>query len=591
MTLKTSLLNSGIFKYNIKRFWWISAIYAFLLFLVAPYRILCDRKYLLDRLARFPDKIPGITLLQDASMFIFLIGAAILLGICVFRYLQKTRSATLFHALPVNRTQLYITTLASGFALLMAPILLNAIILCLMSLFGGFDKILPLYIIGDWVLGQLITGTSTLCFTIFVGVFTGSSVAQVIFVFILSFLPLGILTVASDVLDGWLFGFTSSGMNPIYENMLRAVPMYYPQFFNSDFVWWIPVLNGIYIILFSGLGLFFYHKRNIESAGDIVAFSWVKPIFLYGVTFCMMLFGPVFFSGISGYYTTPNVFFFLFFALLGYAVAKILLLKSFRIIKYYKGYVACAVVILLAFFVIDGNLIGFGTKVPEASGVVRAYVGDYYNYNAMDQENVDGDVGYAILTDRGEIDMVLALHRDMVEEGIQTFDIGMTGKRQIFIAYELESGRKFVRKYWGTEEQLFAIFNTEGAKDYMFPNFRKYPDRIRYITILPHQNREEATLYEAKKEELIACVQKDLAKLSYEEIGDRYGYYKRTVAASGESVTVMPADDVKKYNSYSMEIGIATDDGSPLEVWFSFNDNFAETLSWLANNGFDLQSK
>ena len=321
-----------------------------------------------------------------------------------------------------------------------------------------------------------------------------------------------------------------------------------------------------------------------------MAFSWVKPIFLYGVTFCMMLFGPVFFSGISGYYTTPNVFLFLFFALLGYAIAKVLLLKSFRILKYYKGYVACAVVILLAFFVIDSNLIGFGTRVPEASKVVRAYVGDYYNYSAMEQENLDGDVGYAILTDRGEIDMVLALHQDMVEEDIQTFDIGMIGKRPIYVAYELESGRKFVRKYWGTEEQLFAIFNTEGAKDYMFPNFRKRPERIRYITVLPHQNREEATVYEAKKEELIACVQKDLARLSYEEISDRYGYYKTSVSADGAVVTVAPTDEMNKYNSYSMEIGTSTADGEAREVWFKFNDNFTETLTWLAENGLDLQS-
>lgn len=590
MTSKTSLLNSGIFKYNMKRFWWVSAIYAFLQFLAVPYRILCDKDYLSDRAVRFPERIHSV-LTEDGTMFVLLIGAAIVLGVCVFRYLQRTRSATLFHAFPVNRTQLYVTTLVSGFVLLMAPILLNGIILCLMSLLGGFNEILPLYVIGDWIVGQLITGTSTLCFTIFVGVFTGSSIAQIIFVFILSFLPIGVLAVVSELLNGWLFGFTTAGMTPVYETVLQTIPMYYPQFFSAEYIWWIPVLNGVYILLFSGLGLFFYYKRDVERAGDVVAFSWVKPIFLYGVTFCAMLFGSAFFTEISGGHyidgsAVTSVFFFLIFALIGYASAKILLVKSFRILKYYKGYVVFAVLILLTFFAIDSNIFGFGTRVPEASNVIRAYVGEYY-FGTLDYENTNADTGGAVLTDNQEIAMVLALHEDMIEAGNPETKEEWEGKRPIYVAYELGSGRKMVRYYWGEEEKLFEIFNTKGAKDYMFPNFRVHPERIQYITVLPYQNREEATVYGDQKEELIACVQKDLERLKYEQISDRYSIaYETTVHVSGAMSYAIPTEEPEQFNYYSMEVGTTKADGSHHTVWFTFNDNFTETLTWLSANGF-----
>ncbi len=584
MTSKTFWLKGGIIRHNVKRFWWLSAIYAFALFLCEPYMLLGNKENLLDYVENFP----GITLqilAENETTFPILIGAAILLGICVFRYLQGTRSATLFHALPVNRTQLYVSGVVSGFILLAVPILLNSFILLLMNLFLGFAPIFtPLQLV-DWVGSQLLTGMATMCFTIFVGIFTGSSVAQIIYVFVLSFIPLGVAGLASELLDGWLFGFTSAAMNPTLELFLKMVPMYYPQYLTADPVWWIPPLAGVYILVFGGLGLFFYHKRHTERAGDVVAFSWIRPIFLYGVTFCVMLLGTSFFTEISGTANdTPSVWIMLLFALVGYVVAKMLILKSFRIFKYYKGYVVFGVLVLLAYFAVNGNIFGFGTNVPATDEIEKAYVGDFLLVDWAEREPEEGSrsEGAAIFREEAEIDMVRALHKDWIEAG-KPVGAERLGTQTLYVAYQLTSGRKIVRAYEGLGECLHPIFDTDAAKDSMFPNFRLHPENIRYIAVMAGAP-EDRTVYDDELQELIGCVRADLDRLSYREITDRFEYRKEIAAGTPASMKVIYED--KMVDTYSMEVGLNEPSGVNDMVWFQFNENFTETVNWLRAKGY-----
>ena len=67
----------------------------------------------------------------------------------------------------------------------------------------------------------------------------------------------------------------------------------------------------------------------------------------------------------------PNLFVCLFWAVLGYAVAKILLLKSFRIWKYYKGIAVFCGLVTISFVTIHFNLLGFATGTPKTDEVVK----------------------------------------------------------------------------------------------------------------------------------------------------------------------------------------------------------------------------
>ena len=39
-------------------------------------------------------------------------------------------------------------------------------------------------------------------------------------------------------------------------------------------------------VALAGLALVVYRSRQLESAGDVVSVSWVRPVFQYGVAFC-----------------------------------------------------------------------------------------------------------------------------------------------------------------------------------------------------------------------------------------------------------------------------------------------------------------
>lgn len=594
MTSKTFLLKGGIIRYNLKRFWWISAIYAFFLFLAEPYRLIVEKEYYLDRLVRFSDWNPTSIIFSNELVFVLLIGAAAIIGICVFRYLQGIRSATLFHALPVTRTQLYLSTLVSGFLLLAMPIVANSCILLLMSLFGGFSPLFALPTILDWLFGQLLTGASVLCFCIFVGLFTGSSIAQILFSFILCAVPVGMTALIANMLDGWLFGFTTSCMDRVYEFLLQITPVYFPQFISYEPIWWISVLQGVYILLFGGLGLFIYYKRDIERAGDVVAFSWVRPVFLYGVTFCVMVLGTSFFQEVSGVRQgAPNVFLLLIFALVGYATAKILLLKSFRIWKYYKGYIAFVVVALLLFFAIDSNIFGFGTGVPRADSISQTLVGDYYPYNWTREEGTHYSTnGVAVLSDPAEIEMVRKFHGSLIEAGVLSGE-ELAGKQSVYVAYQLKGGRVFVRRYYCQGESLYEILNTKGAKDSMFPNFRKHPERIQYLNLMT--NGETGMITGAEKAELVACIQADLERLTYEQISDRFIDYEATSSPESyydvSSGITVQKEVTRRRNIYSMEVGVMQQNGTndiEATIWFQYNDYFTETLQWLTAHGHNV---
>ncbi len=582
MTSKTSLIKTGILRFQLKRFWWVSGFYALLLFFATPFRILCrDKEDLLERVARFPDTVSSI-LLNDAGMFVLLVAAAVLLGLCMFRFMQNVRSATLLHALPVKRRELYLSSLLSGFILLALPILVNAVILFGMSAWGGYAPVLPYYFILDWIGGQLLTGAAILCFTILVGVLTGSSVAQLVFTFVFCFLPVGLTALFSFILDDWLFGFTDQFAGHIAEKLLQITPIYYPQFLCREPIWWMPILMGVYILLFSGLGLFLYHKRDTERAGDVAAFNWMRPLFLYGVAFCTTLLGVAFVRSISGVGGAPNVLFVLLFALLGYGVAKALLLKSFRIWPYYKGYIVLAVVLLLLYSAVDANLFGYGTKPPAEESIKQAYVGYQYRHNWEKEWDSDGGTHAARFSDEASIKAICELQQEAINQGQYTAKEAIEkGLRQVYYAYITDSGRNITRAYYMKPDALFELFSTDAAKDSMYQNIRMYPEKIKYVEYV-HSTHQD--IYGEQKDELVACVRKDLDRLSFIEINAHTYLLEEAAGYTGYEEVKAEVQKTKSFRR-SLVFTVESGDGDR-KIWFDFNENFTETSRWLKQNGF-----
>ena len=84
-------------------------------------------------------------------------------------------------------------------------------------------------------------------------------------------------------------------------------------------------------IILYGVSLYLYKKRKTESASEAIAFSKLRTIFKYGVTFCTMLFGGVYFSAVQSNSFIWMIFGYIIGAIIGYYIAEMVLQKTWRV--------------------------------------------------------------------------------------------------------------------------------------------------------------------------------------------------------------------------------------------------------------------
>ena len=151
MKSKTSCFNKAIFRKNMSRFWPVCAVYlAYLFFHMTVRMFLNTRSYITAQSADTvsPATSRLTTMLECISgnlepYVIFF--AALVAAITVFSYLFSTRSCHMIHALPVKRSELFVTNYISGFLFLLLPqlitFLLNLIV-CILNNISSVEYLL-----------------------------------------------------------------------------------------------------------------------------------------------------------------------------------------------------------------------------------------------------------------------------------------------------------------------------------------------------------------------------------------------------------------------------------------------------------------
>ena len=124
MKSKTSCFNKTIFKKNVTHFWPIWMIILAWNLFVMPFNIFnnyLNRGNLVDMT---PERIELQKVNEIANLVEVYMNPGIILifsivaAMAVFSYLYTSRSANTFHALPVTRKELFITSYLSGLAFL-----------------------------------------------------------------------------------------------------------------------------------------------------------------------------------------------------------------------------------------------------------------------------------------------------------------------------------------------------------------------------------------------------------------------------------------------------------------------------------------
>ena len=430
MRSATSYFNATLYRKTLARFWPLWAgygvIWAFLMplnllnqylnVIVGDYRAAIDTR--LDAALQFPSYVvPGMYL---AAFF------AVLCAMAVFGYLYSSRSSCWFHALPMRREALFTTQYLAGLSFLLLPQLATAVLAAMVEV-----AFLPMDFWGQ-ALGALLAwllAISGIClfffsFAAFCAMFTGHILALPAFYGILNILAAVIYELVDSVMHEFFFGYT--GSSAAYQIVEYLTPAYalreaaywqgssnIPRFESSAT---LAVYAGVGVVL-AFASLYVYRRRHAETAGDVVAIPLVRPLFKYGVSFCAGLcfgmFTAAFFGWNSVTALTPWV---LVWSVIGYFVAEMLLTKSFRVLKAWRGAVIMPAVLLVLCLALQWDLFGVETRVPQLDQVAALEVsmdmgapidgGEYLDITLQDPETIQKFIALhqAIVDDRDRLD-------------------------------------------------------------------------------------------------------------------------------------------------------------------------------------------
>lgn len=411
----TSFFNAALFRKTFLRFWPIWALYTAGWTLVLPLRLWADAMRrsawtapeLSEHLQNAVNGIPG--LLEPGVPLAA--GAGLVCAMAVFSYLYSSRSACMMHALPLRREALFLTQYLAGLSFLLLP---QLAVFALTAATEAALGCLALWPLVQWLLVQ-----SGLClffysFAVFCAMFTGHLAALPVFYGVLNILAFVMTSLTEAECSLFLYGFQSFP-SPVWEfadylsppiALSRAVSLTYQNEIPSLYQ---PGLVAVYAAVGAALAiaaLLLYRSRHIESAGDVVAVKLVRPLFKYGVALCAGLSGGMFsYQLLSGLSSLTLMGWILFWGLVGYFAAEMLLRKSFRVLPAWKGAVPLAAAIVFLSLSVHYDWYGFESRVPDPSQVTRVTV------DSLQSAPYDDGRGGLSLEDPEQISLAIQLHR------------------------------------------------------------------------------------------------------------------------------------------------------------------------------------
>lgn len=431
----------------------------------------------------------------------------------LFGDLHNTRLCYGIHALPLRREGWYLTHTVSGLLMGLVPPLV--IVLTLMPLMGEF-----------WFTALLCWGGMALHYLFFFGLSalcmmcTGHRFAATAVFGILNFLALIINWFAKTIYIPLLPGVRANTgifdlFCPVVELVSRddyfrvqhldTCPCYdvtdkggylvetwydgiahdYGFMGLGDSWGYLWVLAGVGIVLLV-MGLVLYRRRDLERAGDFMAFSPMKPIFLTVYTLCVG--GVMFYLAEEMVDTFAGYIFFVIGIFLGYFTGKMLLERTIRVFKgrSWAGlgilYAAVALSLLLTW----ADPIGIARRIPDSEKVETVYVADGH-LSDYQLNNLDGINRYSnviTVTDPEDIAKICEIHGMMLtEHKLSTNDYG----HSITLQYQLKNGTKISRTYsvlalGEARKQLTAILT---KPQYVFgcDTLEQLQDKILYLDL------------------------------------------------------------------------------------------------------------
>ena len=630
MQFGTSYFNKTLFAKHFARFWPIWGLYGLIWTVCLPLSILAGSR---SGWMAADARVLPLNYLDTTGWFsaATLLAAVfgLLAAMAVFSYLYSARSVSLFHALPLRREGLFLTSYLAGLGFLILPNLAVFLLALAAEAACGAVVFSSLF---TWLVVSSLLGLFFYSFAVFCAMFTGHILALPAFYVVLNGLAAGLAVLFGQMAHEFLFGFDGAAwlsgiatwLSPIL--CLSACHVVIPTVMDAagsgraDYA--SAYFTGLgYVALYALVGvalaaaaLAVYRRRQLETAGDVVSVSWVRPVFKYGVAFCAAVaLGETLYSLFSA--LLPRGAWGLLLMLLlwgaaGYFVAEMLLRKKFWVFRgSWKGCVVLLCCLTAAMCLMEFDVTGFERRVPDPARVQSV------SLDAGSTAPYDDANGQGLLLDGPEdIAAVTELHRAIVArkaaiEGAEPdytyeqldsgLEVETSGQAWVQLRYTLTDGSVVTRSYRIplTQEalddpdtpaaRLDALLNAPGqAEKAYFGAMAEGDYLISAVVTQPHYDEEGAYYYDEKPvdsaglEELWSAVQADLADGS---LGRRY----------------LLENQARLENCYVNDLILtfrrsgqaARADGSDTySVTVTLQTTGARTLAVLEQYGFDLDS-
>ena len=424
MRSATSYFNGTLYRKTLARFWPLWGLWGLGWMFLLPLNFL--NSWL--RYARQSDPnilrfmqidAKNVPSLLSSGVFLALF-FAVLCAMAVFGYLYNSRSACWTHALPMRREALFTTQYLAGLSMMLLPLLAAGVLTAIVEV-----SFLPM---GDWgmALSALALWLAAQCgivifffsFAAFCAMFTGHILALPAFYFILNALASVLWFLVDSLMHEFYYGYAGvPGALDVAEYLTPAAALHtavqygYGEATNQLRDPGTVVIYAAVGVLLAFVSLYVYRRRHVETAGDVVAVPLVRPLFKYGVSFCSGLAFGMFTAAFFGWAELPVLIpCILVWTVIGYFVAEMLLRKSFRVLKAWKGGAVMTAVMLVLCLACLMDVFGVVNRVPNAERVesVRVELDMGYPYDSGHRLSAD-------LTDPAQIEKILALHQAIVD--------------------------------------------------------------------------------------------------------------------------------------------------------------------------------
>lgn len=506
MRSKTSYFNGTLFKKNLSRYWplWGLASFGGAMFPLAMLLELLHNGFqfwspLETRQAYYTVLSYGVPVIS--------IVYAILCAMAVWSYLYNARSVGMMHTLPIRREGLFVTNVLSGLTMMAIPYTVTGVLLVLVTmLFGGFEPMGVLVtVLGVMGESLFFFGLATFCAFIVGNVFMLPALYGLLnFIAVLTDFMVNLLA------QGFCFGLNSSysgtveWLSPVVYLIQKISPnsTYETQWvtdrlggqrYETSVLTSVTLENGWLIAAYAaagaallGLAWLLYRRRRSESAGDVVAVGWMKPVFRYGcAVYAAILGGRLLYALLwesfqNGQYFAilPMILCMIAGGAVGYYAASMLLAKTPRVFKTtWRGMLAVALGCAALCGAMKYDLFGVTRRVPAPDSVklvnVYAAGSNYYLTPGQDDALIEKvrALHQAIISDKDYALTTASAATEAYSGADGEVPYAYTTVR---FTYTLNSGLKVERRY-----NLYLTQNRmarEGTYDYLLDQLINSPE-------------------------------------------------------------------------------------------------------------------